>query len=293
MSVTNVQLLWEVKMRKYGLVIIAGIFLAVLVFGHLHWKNISQAAGVEAREAAAKVKEKEKEEREALIQSLKPKHNKQQPLIDYLHYKSLTQERVIVSLLGSNGTSGTGASNSSNSWVGRLEKSLRADRDDLETLSFINHGHEGYTTVDLLEGKKVEAVIQDNPDLIILESSLINNHYQSLSLEQTKKGLERIMTKLQKELPNAKILIISPNPVANSKTENSLGLNYLDYIQASEQVIKSNKWTYMNSKEEIEKKLKEKNMRLADILTNDNIHPNDQGHYIWFEVMQEYFKLKK
>ncbi|MCK2002942.1 hypothetical protein MZM54_16155 [[Brevibacterium] frigoritolerans] len=72
MSVTNVQLLW-VKMRKYGLVIIAGICFAVLVFGHLHLKNISQAAGVEDREAAAKVKEEEKEEREALIQSLKPK----------------------------------------------------------------------------------------------------------------------------------------------------------------------------------------------------------------------------
>ncbi|PRS39102.1 hypothetical protein C6W19_09850 [Bacillus sp. RJGP41] len=277
-------------MRKYGLIIIAVICLAVLVFGQLHWKNKSQVAGVEAREAAAKVKEEEKEEREALIQSLKPENNKQQPLIDYLHYKSLTQERVIVSLLGSNGTSGTGASNSSNSWVGRLEKSLRTNRDDLETLRFINHGHEGYSTEDLLKGKKIEAVIKDNPNLIIFENSLINNHYQSLSLEQTEKDLENIMTRLQKELPNAKILIISPNPVANGKTENSLGLNYLDYIQASEQVIKTNRWTYMNSKEEIEKKLNEKNMRLADILTNDNIHPNDQGHYIWFEVMQEYFK---
>ncbi|MGW6662148.1 SGNH/GDSL hydrolase family protein [Peribacillus sp. NPDC055009] len=280
-------------MSKYGLVIIAGICLAVLVFGQLHWKNISQAAGVEAREAAAKVKEEEKEEREALIQSLKPENNKQQPLIDYLHYKSLTQDRVIVSLVGSNGTSGTGASNSSNSWAGRLEKSLRADRDDLETLRFINHGHEGYSTEDLLEGKKIEAVIQDDPDLIIFENSLINNHYQSLSLEQTQKDLESIMTKLQNELPNAKILMISPNPVANGKTENSLGLNYMDYIHASEQVIKTNKWTYINSKEEIEKKLKKKNMRLADILTNDNIHPNDQGHYIWFEVMEEYFMLKK
>ncbi|CAH0321027.1 hypothetical protein SRABI84_05266 [Peribacillus simplex] len=280
-------------MRKYGLIIIAGICLAVLVFGHLHWENVSQVAGVEAREAEAKLKEKEKEERDTLIQSLKPEYNKQQPLIDYLHYKSLTQNRVIVSLVGSNGISGTGASNSSNSWAGRLEKSLRADRDDLETLSFINHGHEGYSTEDLLEGKKIEAVIQDNPDLIIFENSLINNHYQSLSLEQTQKDLENIMTKLQKKLPNAKILIISPNPVANGKTENSLGLNHLDYIHASEQVIKTNKWVYLNSKEEIEKKLKKKNMRLADILTNDNIHPNDQGHYIWFEVLQEYFKLKK
>lgn len=292
MSVTNVPI-WEVNMRKYGLIIIAGICLAVLVFGHLHWKNVSQAAGEEAREAAAKLKEQEKEEREALIQSLKPENNKQQPLIDYLHYKSLTQDRVIVSLVGSNGTSGTGASNSLNSWAGRLEKSLRADRDDLEKISITNHGHEGYSTEDLLEGKKIEAVIQDEPDLIIFENSLINNHNQSLSLEQTEKDLENIMTKLQKELPDTKILIISPNPVANSKTENSLGLNYLDYIQASEQVIKTNKWTYINSKEEIEKKLKKKNMRLADILTNDNIHPNDQGHYIWFEVLDEYFKLKK
>lgn len=56
---------------------------------------------------------------------------------------SLTQDGVIVSLVGSNGTSGTGASKTSNSWAVRLEKSLRADRDDLDTLSFINHGHEG------------------------------------------------------------------------------------------------------------------------------------------------------
>jgi lysophospholipase L1-like esterase len=280
-------------MKKYGLIIVAGICLGVLVFGHLHWKNISQAAGIEAREAEAKEKEKEKEERDNLIQSLKPEKNKQQPLMDYLHYKSLTQDRVIISLLGSNGTSGTGASKASNSWAGRLEKSLRADRDDLEKLSFINHGHEGYSTEDLLKGKKIEAVIQDDPDLIIFENSLINNHYQSLSLEQTEKDLESIMTKLQKEIPNAKILIISPNPVANGKTENSLGLNYLDYIKASEQVIKTNKWSYLNSKEEIEKKLSKNNMRLADILSNDNIHPNDQGHCIWFEVLQEYIKLKK
>ncbi|CAH0174832.1 SGNH/GDSL hydrolase family protein [Peribacillus simplex] len=140
----------------------------------------------------------------------------------------------------------------------------------------------------MLKGKKIEEVIQDDPDLVIFENSLINNLYQSVSLEQTKKYLESVMTKLQKELPNAKIPIISPNP--NGKMENSLRLNYLDYIQASEQVIKTNKWAYMNSKEEIEKKLKKKNMRWADILTNDSIHPNDQGHYIWFEVIKEYFK---
>ncbi|MGE7605366.1 hypothetical protein ACQKML_02050 [Peribacillus frigoritolerans] len=51
-------------MRRYGLIIIAGICLAVLVYGHLHWKNISQAAGVEAREAAVKVIKEEKKKGE-------------------------------------------------------------------------------------------------------------------------------------------------------------------------------------------------------------------------------------
>ncbi|MBT2667499.1 SGNH/GDSL hydrolase family protein [Bacillus sp. ISL-4] len=279
-------------MKKYGLVFMAGICLAVLVFGHLHWKNMSQAAGIEGEKAEERIKEKEKEEREALIQSLKPENNKQQSLIDYLQYKSLTQDKVIVSLVGSNGTSGTGASNTSNSWAGRLEKSIRSERDDLESIGFFNHGHEGYSTKDLLEGEKIDEVIHDNPDLVIFEDSLINNHYQSISLEQTEKDLINIMLKLQKELPNAKILIISPNPVANSKTENNLELNYLDYIKASERVLNKNKWTYIDSIEGIEKKLKEENIRLADILTNDNVHPNDQGHYIWFEVLYEFFMGK-
>ncbi|WP_207196147.1 SGNH/GDSL hydrolase family protein [Peribacillus sp. TH24] len=277
-------------MKKYGLLFMAGICLVVLVFGHLQWKNMSKEAGIEGKKAEERIKEKEKEEREALIQSLKPENNKQQSLLDYLQYRSLTQDKVIVSLVGSNGTSGTGASNSSNSWAGLLEKSLRSERDGLETLGFINHGHDGYSTKDLFEGEKIEEVIHDNPDLVIFENPLINNQYQSISLEQTEKDLKNIMSKLQKELPNAKILIISPNPVGNSKTENSLELNYLDYIKASERVTKENRWTYINSMEGIEKKLKEENMRLADILTNDNLHPNDQGHYIWFEVLYEFFK---
>lgn len=112
----------------------------------------------------------------------------------------------------------------SNSWAGRLEKSLRSERDELETLAFINYGQEGYSTKDLLEDKKIDAVIHDKPDLVIFENPLINNQYQSISLEQTEKDLKNIMSKLQKKLPNAKILIISPNPVANGKTKNSLGL---------------------------------------------------------------------
>ncbi|MBK5484121.1 hypothetical protein JFV29_19965 [Peribacillus sp. TH16] len=101
---------------------------------------------------------------------------------------------------------------------------------------------------DLLEGKKIEAVNHDKLDLVIFVNPL----------EQTEKDLINIMSKLHKELPNEKILIISPNPVANSKTGNSLEVNYLDYIKASERVINKNIWTYINSMNGIEKNLKKR-----------------------------------
>ncbi|MEI2472482.1 SGNH/GDSL hydrolase family protein [Peribacillus frigoritolerans] len=279
-------------MKKIGLFFMAGICIVVLFLGHLHWNNMSKAAGIEGKKAAERIKEKEKKERQALIHSLSPENNKQQSLIDYLHYKSLIKDKAIISILGSNGTAGTGASNSSNSWAGRLEKNLHSESVDLATLSLINRGHEGYSTTDLLEGKKIDSIIKDNPDLVIFENSLINNHNQSISLEQTEKDLINIMSNFQKKLPNTKILMISPNPVANSKTENSIGFNYLDYIKVSEKIIKKNNWSYIDSVQGIQKKLKDENIILADILSEDNIHLNDQGYHIWSEVLYDYFRME-
>ena len=130
--------------------------------------------------------------------------------------------------MGSNGTSGTGASNSSNSWAGRLEKSLRSERDGLETLGFINHGHDGYSTKDLFEGKKIEEVINDNPDLVIFENPLINNHYQSISLEKTEKELK---------LAGAETVLFDkfmPNPLKQTIMEGAAFAkeNHCDFIVA-------------------------------------------------------------
>ena len=119
---------------------------------------------------------------------------------------------------------------------------------------------------------------------------MITNYEQSVSIVQTEQDLKNIMSKMQKQLPNAQILIMSPNPIATNKNENSLGLTYLDYIKESEKVIKKNNWSYIDSIEGIEKKLKKENILLVDILTNDYVHPNDKGNLLWFQVLYEYLK---
>jgi lysophospholipase L1-like esterase len=277
-------------MDKLLIFIMAVICAGILVFGHIHWKNMSIAASLEMKTATEVLLTKEKEEKEALINKLKPNSNKPQSLLDFLHYRALKQKTVSLSVLGSNVTAGNGASRSSNSWSELLKRKLQSENKDLKSLKLINHGYEGYSTTDLVNGNKAEEVIKDHPDLVLFENSIVNNHLQSISIEQTKKDLESIMSAIQKGMPDAKIFIMPPNLTANMENKNSLGLNYLDYIKASEEVIAEKKWPYINSIEEIEKRLKEEDILLVDILANDYINPNDKGNYLWFDFLYDFLK---
>ncbi|RFU64755.1 SGNH/GDSL hydrolase family protein [Peribacillus glennii] len=279
-------------MNKYIVLLCGGICLVILIFGHLHWKKINESAAMEVKIAAEKNLKKEQEQREALINRLTPSKNKPQSLMDFLKYRALTQEKVVVTVLGSNGTVGTGASDSSKAWPALLEKNLRFYSPDLESLKINKRGYSGYSTSDLLKSKKTDVVINDNPDLVIFENSLIINHVKSISIKQTNEDLKNIMSILQKSLPNAKILIMSPNPISNSKNKNELGLTYLDYIKESEKEINKNKWAYLDTMEGMEKKLKDHNNLLVDMLASDYVNPNDYGNSLWFEVLFDHFKRR-
>ena len=166
-------------MKKYIVFILSVLCIVILFFGNQHWKNMSEKAGIEGKIATEKNLKKELEDKNNLINSLDPKKNKAQSMIDFLHYRALTQEKVIISVLGSNGTAGTGISNRANGWPEILKNAIQSENEDLESLVLINHGYEGYSTSDLLNGKKIDLVIKDQPDLVIFENAQISNHYQS------------------------------------------------------------------------------------------------------------------
>ncbi|MFD2442789.1 SGNH/GDSL hydrolase family protein [Bacillus sp. CGMCC 1.16607] len=279
-------------MNKYIVFLIAAICISVLYYGHLHWIGNSKAAALEGRKTKEEYLKKEQESKEIMINRLKPEDNKTQSIIDFLHYRALTKEKVIVSVLGGSATAGVGASSTFNSWPELLKKKLQSDFEGLDNLQLINNGNRGYSTTDLLNGLKIEAVINDQPDLVIFENAMINNYLQSISFKQTEKDLNEIMSKLQKGLPNAKIMIISPNPIANNNA-NRLGATYLDYISESEKIIKNNQWSYFNSLEGMGKKVRTEKILLVDILANDYIHPNDKGNFIWFEVLLDFLKANR
>ncbi|MES1046070.1 SGNH/GDSL hydrolase family protein [Heyndrickxia oleronia] len=278
----------ERKMKKFIVFLVALMSIGVIFFGYKYWGNIEAAAEKEGRLAIEKINKKERIEKELLIDRLNPETNQTQSFIDFLRYRFLTKNKAVISIIGGNIGASTGASTLSNTWTEQLFEKLQADSEELEALQIVNYSSEGYSTSDLLNGGKIDLVIKDQPDLVILGSSLINNYSQSISLEQTTSNLKNIMSKLQTGLPNSKIVIMSPYPIGNSKNKNSLGLSYLDYLNHSSKLISQNKWDSIDVFKEIENQLTDRNILLVDILANDYIHLNDKGNILLYEVVYKY-----
>lgn len=277
-------------MRTFLFFIVAALCIGVLVMGNLHWQSKLTAAGIEGKEEQEKIQLREKEAREARIQSLDPNLHPSQTLIDYLLYKALTQQHVVIAVVGSDGAAGSGASHPANTWPELLEKGLRAEFPELENLRFIARGYEGYTTTDFINSGKINDIIPEQPDLVIFETALLNNYHQSIGLEQTVNEMETLVSSLQMGLPNAKIILLSPNPIINSENKNNLKQTYLDYVNASTEKIMEKKWSYINSHEKILTKIDEDNIVLADIMTSDRLHLNDGGHSLWFQIIMDFLK---
>lgn len=264
--------------------------MGVLVSGHIHWLNKIALAGETANFSMEQSKQKKMEEKETTIARLNPVNNDSQSLLDYLKYMALTKEEINISVIGSNGVAGTGASHPLKTWTALLEKGLREEIPEMKKLNMSVHGYEGYTTADFLTGDRVSNLLSNTPDLILIELAVMNNYVQSLSVEQTITDIVNLVSSLEKGIPNAKVILLSPNPIINSKEVNRIGLTYEDYLKESMNIVSKNNWAYINSYDLISKKINGKNAVLADYITSNQFHLNDEGYYLWYEVIGEFFK---
>lgn len=214
--------------------------------------------------------------------------------VDFLYLKLETKNHAKIAVIGSSVTAGSGASNYKYSWVGRLENNLSKKNQKFNTLEFVNHGKRRYSTTDLLEHGIVENLIHNQPDLVIFETAIINNHGHSIPMEQTLHDIKTIVKMVETRLPQSKIIVTSPNPIsarAAGKAQNEIGLSYHDYLLKTKQFIESNGWSYVDVYEGMEEVRKKEGFQLDEIL-KDGIHPNDKGYQFWFEIINDYLYEK-
>lgn len=267
----------------FTLVIVLAI--SALMTGHWHYNQKIKVQGQTAYAAY-----KQKAEQKAQLDSLNPASNPEQPLADYLRYKSLTEEQVTISLFGSSATAGVGASDPKYAWGGQLEAKLHSLGKDFQKVRIVAHGFPTYSTTRLVKEVKVKSVLADKPDLVIVETGLFHNYDQHVPLDETKKDIDAIVRSLQKNMPEAKILVTSSNPVSivsEENTENYIDYTYNDYIRALTELAEEKGWAYVNIHDEMEARLAKENVQLSSVLTQgtDLI---DDGHSIWAEELVEY-----
>lgn len=275
-------------------VIIFAVFtIGFLLVGNLMWERKLDNQVSASFSQYKKDIEKEEMEHQKLLDSLDPVKNKNQSLIDFLRFKTLTNGSAVITVFGSSVSAGHGSSDYSHSWSGLLEDNIRNNFTDLHRVTIENLGKGGFSTQDLVENKVVDTVVSTKPDLVIFETALLNNHGQSISLEQTLKDITQIHRTLKENLPNAKIVFTSANPSAKKTDEelNILGYSYQDYINQTGDFIKGNDWYYINIYQRMNDHMRSKGINLKDISV-DGIHPNDIGYQIWFEEMFNYMQEK-
>ncbi len=209
---------------------------------------------------------------------------------DYMEFfEQQAQENgeLRVAVIGSSVARGMGASSTATSWAGLLKSDLES-REELSetTITFGNFGMNGYKANDLLEQGIVDSLIQARPDFIVFETSVINSYRQGEALDTTVESIDTLMKQLEAELPEAEIVVISPNPLETSSA-NIRGNTYLDYLTETQEHIIENEWNYVDSYTEIEAERQEQGYDIDDIL-DDGVHPNDTGYSMWYNVLERY-----
>lgn len=196
---------------------------------------------------------------------------------------------VKISTLGSSVTEGAGASDPSKKWSTLLFKYIKA-QDDLFRFNLTVNGFGGYNSREILAYDKVDLVIKQNPNLILFETCMLNDHGEGIPIQESLKNITKIVNKFHKKLPNAKVILISPNPKGLGKdVPNVLGLYMDDYNSAIKKYIHKQGWDYIDVYGSFQKEYKNK----IDSVLSDGIHPNDLGYRFWFETLEKEFEKKK
>lgn len=207
-------------------------------------------------------------------------------ILDDIRYIDAKNGKVQISSLGSSVTQGAGSSDPFRSWGPIISRQLRSYDDKFINVNFTSNGFGGYTTGNLLNEGKVEEIIKQNPDFILFETCLLNEHGQNVPLDTTINNIKVVTETIKSSLPNAKVIYLTSSP-RKAEKENELGLYYKDYVSATKEFIESNGWHHID----IYNGFMESGADLNELI-KDDVHPNDSGYLLWAEVILDKLEEK-
>lgn len=268
-----------VKIKIFLGMVLLIVATVSIYFGEKHLKANQIAQAAIDKQMNAKFQENKQKSIDDEINKWKP-NGSPRSYIDDLNYLIAKNGHATISTLGSSVTAGAGASSEDKKWSSLLENYLIKTK-------VISNGFGGYSSSSILSENKADIVISQKPDIVLFETCILNDHGQSVPIEKTIQNITEIIDKIQKNLPESKIILISPNPKLEDK-KNTVGLTMADYASKTKEFIISKGWNYIDVYSEFQANHTD---NLKSLLT-DGIHPNDSGYKIWFEGLKKGFEKK-
>lgn len=155
-----------------------------------------------------------------------------------------------------------------------------------EGLPVINSGISGNTTEDILNDMK-NRVYDYNPSKVFLLIGT-NDFIHDKGVDEIVSNIERIISEINDNKPQAEIYVESIYPVNDSLDEEMVDIrNNDDIIRINKKIKKyceNNDYTYINMYD----KLLDENGNFSEKYTDDGLHPNENGYEIITKELKKY-----
>lgn len=198
--------------------------------------------------------------------------------VDYLNEIAKTSTPTIVAI-GSSGTAGVGITDPNATWFHLLTDALK-QRPGLMKLKAYNLASASETTTSLLNGTQITQARDDKANVVLVETCAMTDWYQGVPEQTSLSNLKAIVSKVQGELPDSRIILYSPNPIVD--TTNLLNLTYGDYLTNEKREAIQQKWDFIDVNGEMSATVSSGNYQLSQLITQ-TYYPSVQGDRLWEE----------
>ncbi|MEN0644924.1 SGNH/GDSL hydrolase family protein [Alkalicoccobacillus gibsonii] len=269
--------------NSYFAILVVVLLSSIPVMYLINEHNMSKKAEESRVAYEQQMKEEENEEQN---QRDEVESNQMNSLIDYLRFLSLAKEEIVLSVFGSSVTEGEGATDDSRHWSGLFVSHLE-EEEGISPIKLENNGQNGATSRTLVNENLVDEVIEANPDVVLIEPPVIPNYESNFSPEETGSDTMNLVREIEDNLPDTLIIIQSSNVTALEDL-NLIGYPYADYNNYLDELTEETNLNYVDVYSEMVERMESEGTEDVSGWLTDDVHPNDLGYSIWFEILADY-----
>lgn len=271
--------------KKSGFIIFLLIILAVGVvfFGINYSEKQQEQLMAVAEQTDQKAEVVTKEDASAQIAGYE-ESREELSVLDYLKYVSLLKDEVSISFYGDLAQE--------EQWVSEIDTYIK---DQTGSTTKITHlPYTDYNSYQLISENKVTDLAKTKPDVVFFQLMPYADQELDIALADSSDYLAENYDAIKKVLPEALIVLVSPNPSSSEKgNNNSRTLDYLSYLNEMVSTVESNEWIGFNLHDSYLEKIVDDGISLESTLTENGKSLNSEGTAIYRTLFEEALNQKR